>query len=74
MPCFGILRRVTVVRTDVSEERIASIIKVTIIDELGTSLPVTINRRTMQGDTIFLFIFLILPFTIYSEFCKVISK
>jgi hypothetical protein len=35
------LRRVAFVRADVSEERIASIIKVTKIDEIGTTLAVT---------------------------------
>jgi hypothetical protein len=35
------LRRVALVRTDVSEERSASIISMTIIDELGTMLAVT---------------------------------
>jgi hypothetical protein len=39
------LRRVTLVRTDVSEELIASIIRVT-IGELGT-LAITANRRTL---------------------------
>jgi hypothetical protein len=33
MPCFGMLRRVALVRTDVSEERIAPIIKVKRISE-----------------------------------------
>jgi hypothetical protein len=36
-------RRVAIVRIDVSEERIASIIKVTTIDEFGTMLAVTNN-------------------------------
>jgi hypothetical protein len=40
------LRRVALVRTDVSEELSASFIRVTIIDELGTTLAVTSNRRT----------------------------
>jgi hypothetical protein len=35
-----------VVRTDVSEDRSASIIKVTRIGKLGTTLAVTSNRRT----------------------------
>jgi hypothetical protein len=35
MACSGMLRRVALVRTDVSEELGASIIKVTRIDELG---------------------------------------
>jgi hypothetical protein len=44
------LRRVALVRTDVSEESNASIIKVTGIGELGTTLAVTSNRR--QEDVI----------------------
>jgi hypothetical protein len=40
------LRRVALVRTDVSEERSASIIRVTRIGELGTMLSVTSNRRS----------------------------
>jgi hypothetical protein len=40
------LRRVALVRTDVTEERIASIIRVTRIGELGTSA--TSNRRTLR--------------------------
>jgi hypothetical protein len=39
----GMLRCVALVRTDVSEERIASIIRVARIGELGTTLAVTIN-------------------------------
>jgi hypothetical protein len=39
------LRRVVLVRTDVSEERIASIIMVTRIGELGTTLAVTTAVR-----------------------------
>jgi hypothetical protein len=38
------LRCVVLVRTDVSEESIASIIKMTRIGELGTTLAVTSNR------------------------------
>jgi hypothetical protein len=38
------LRRVAFVRTDVSEENVASVIGVTRIGELETSLPVTSNR------------------------------
>jgi hypothetical protein len=44
------LRRVALVRTDVSEERCASIIRVTKIGELGT-LVVTSNRRTLGRNT-----------------------
>jgi hypothetical protein len=42
------LHRVALVRTDVSEELSASFIKVTRIDELGTTLAVTSNRRTLR--------------------------
>jgi hypothetical protein len=41
------LRRVTLVRTDVSEELSASIIRITRIGELRTTLAVTSNRRTL---------------------------
>jgi hypothetical protein len=40
------LRRVALVRTDVSEELSASFIRVTRISELGTTLAVTSNRHT----------------------------
>jgi hypothetical protein len=43
MPSSGMLRPVARVRTDVSEKRRASIIKVTGIVELGSPLPVTAN-------------------------------
>jgi hypothetical protein len=46
MAYSGILRRVALVRTDFSEELSASFIRVTRIGELGTTLAVTINRRT----------------------------
>jgi hypothetical protein len=45
MPSSGMLRRVVFVRTDVTEERVASIIRVTRIGELGT-LAVSSNRST----------------------------
>jgi hypothetical protein len=44
----GMLRRVALVRTDISEERSASFIRVTRIGELGTTLPVTTNRHTLR--------------------------
>jgi hypothetical protein len=49
MPSSGMLRRVAVITTEVSEEGIASIIKVTRIGELGTALAVTSNRRTLSS-------------------------
>jgi hypothetical protein len=45
MAYSGILRRVALVRTDVSEELSASIIRVTRIGELGTTLAVTSVSR-----------------------------
>jgi hypothetical protein len=42
---------VALVRTDVSEELIASFIRVTRIGELGTTLALTSNRRTLQRNT-----------------------
>jgi hypothetical protein len=43
MASSGMLRRVALERTDVSEERSASFIRVTRIGELGTTLTVTSN-------------------------------
>jgi hypothetical protein len=43
------LRSVALARTDVSEELSASIIRVTRIGELGTTLAVTSNRRTLRN-------------------------
>jgi hypothetical protein len=48
---FGMLRRVALVRTDVSEEVSVSFIRMTRIGELGTTLAVTINRRTLRRNT-----------------------
>jgi hypothetical protein len=47
MVSSGMLRRVTLVRTDVSEELSASFIRVTGISELGTTLAVTSVRRLL---------------------------
>jgi hypothetical protein len=44
----GMLRRVALVRTDVSEEPGASFIRVTRIGELGTTQAATSNRRTLR--------------------------
>jgi hypothetical protein len=46
MPSAGMLRRVALVRTEVSEERITSFIRVTRIDELKRVA--TCNRRTLR--------------------------
>jgi hypothetical protein len=50
MPSSVVLRRVALVRTDVSEERTASIIRMKRIGELWT-LSVTSNRRTLWRNT-----------------------
>jgi hypothetical protein len=47
MASSGMLRLVALVRTDVSEERRASFMKLTRIGELETTLAVTSNRRTL---------------------------
>jgi hypothetical protein len=47
MPFSGMLRRVTLVRTDISEERTASIIRDTRIGEVRT-LAVTNNRSSLR--------------------------
>jgi hypothetical protein len=44
----GMLRRVPLVRIYVSEDRVACIIRVTRIGELGTMLAVTSIRNTLQ--------------------------
>jgi hypothetical protein len=48
MASSGMLRRVALVRTDVSEELSPSIIRVTTIGELGTTLAITSYRRTLH--------------------------
>jgi hypothetical protein len=51
MPSSGMLRLVALVRTDVSEERSVSIIRVTRIGELGKGLAATSNRRTLPRNS-----------------------
>jgi hypothetical protein len=48
MSSSGMLCHGAIVRNDVSEELNASFIKVTRIDEPGTTLAVTSNRRMLQ--------------------------
>jgi hypothetical protein len=46
------LRRVTLVRADVSEELNTSIVRVRRIGELGTTIAVASNRRTLKKSTL----------------------
>jgi hypothetical protein len=52
MASSGLLHLVALVRTDVSEELSPSIIRVTRFGELGTTLAVTSNRRTLRKNNI----------------------
>jgi hypothetical protein len=51
MVSYGMLRRVALVRTNVSDEPSASFIRVTSIGELGTTQAATSNRRTLRRNT-----------------------
>jgi hypothetical protein len=51
IPSSGMLRRVALVRSDVTEEHSVSIIRVTRIGERGTTLAVTNNRLTLRRNT-----------------------
>jgi hypothetical protein len=53
MASSRMLRRVALVRNDVSEELSASFIGVTRIGELGTTLAATNNRRTLRRNRYF---------------------
>jgi hypothetical protein len=48
MASSGMLRSVALVSTDVSEEYSASFIKLPRLGELGTTLALTNNRRTLR--------------------------
>jgi hypothetical protein len=52
MVSSGMLRRVALVITDVSEELSASFIRVIRIGELRTTLAVTSNRRKLRGNKV----------------------
>jgi hypothetical protein len=54
MASSGMLHRVALVRTDVSEEPSAFFIRVTRIGELGTTVAATSNRRMLRRNTKFL--------------------
>jgi hypothetical protein len=64
MVSSAMLRRVALVRTDVSEELSASFIRVTKLGELGTVLAVTSRRRTLRINTKRLFNFASRPSTL----------
>jgi hypothetical protein len=49
MASSGMLRHVALVRTDISEELNASIIRVTRIGELGTTLAITSNHASVAN-------------------------
>jgi hypothetical protein len=51
MASSGMLRRVALVRTDVSDEPSSSFIRVTRIGELETTLAVTSHRRRVRRNT-----------------------
>jgi hypothetical protein len=75
MPSSGLLRRVALVRTDVSEGRNASIVRVRRIGELGTTLAVTSNRRILRRKIkcIIIIIIIISSISIYSQRVSVAS-
>jgi hypothetical protein len=52
MVSSGMLRRVALVRTGVSEEPGASFIRVIIIGDLGTTQAATSNRRTLRRNEV----------------------
>jgi hypothetical protein len=52
MPSSGILRRVVLLGTGVSEERSASIIRMKRIGELGRTLEITSNLPTLHTHSI----------------------
>jgi hypothetical protein len=58
------LGRVALVKIDISEECIASITSVTRIGEIGTTLPITNNRRTLQ----------IIPVTLFMEVIRSLNR
>jgi hypothetical protein len=59
MVSSGMLRRVALVKTNVSEELSGPFFRVTRIGELGTTLAVTSNRRTLRRNTNTKLVFLV---------------
>jgi hypothetical protein len=64
MASSGMLRRVALLRTDISEELSASIIRVTRIGELGM-LAVTSNRRTLWRNSISIYYYIVFLRSVY---------
>jgi hypothetical protein len=56
MVSSGLLRRVALVRTDVSERLSASFIRVTVIGEIATTQAVSSNRPTLRRNTWYLLV------------------
>jgi hypothetical protein len=52
MPSSGMCRRVVLIVTNVSEDRVASIIRVTSISELRKALAVNSNQNTLRRNTV----------------------
>jgi hypothetical protein len=67
------LHRVAFVRTDVSEELSTFFIRVTRIDELGKTLAVTSNRRTLRRNTV-VFLFTLMKEALSSSETSVLTR
>jgi hypothetical protein len=65
MPYSEMLCRVALVRTDVSEERSASIIRAAKINEPGVMLAITRNQSTLRRNTIIFFRTIVTAWNIY---------
>jgi hypothetical protein len=68
------LSRVALVRTDVSEEISAPFIRVTRIDELGTTLAVNSNRSTLQRNTNYLILVTLMMAAVRSFETSVVTR
>jgi hypothetical protein len=67
MASSGTLRRVALLRTDVSDELSASFIRVTRIGEVGTTLVLNSNRRTLRRNSSPILVTLMKEALSYSE-------